>query len=440
MSSVPPPPPGPARMPPPPPPSHVDAGVRIPGPIPWPPGGPPPPPHWNSWSQFEANRPAPKARRPPPGRTTSFAPDTRPQPSQVPPPPAWTTPFPDAVVISPDGSSAKGRVSRWTSMGKYSKFEAVAIYLRPLLLTLIVLMTGLLACGCLTESLKGTYVFALRYAEEGHVKESDRDDETVAEALNISNVADNRLHEIRVGYLGICARTVEAWICHRSSSHVSSALRDQRVGDPLNLLWVAHTFQSEAISPILIFLTLSSAFICTVCSVGSHVHRKFHLPRSKSGPMRRLRRGYERYKSGFLGLFYGLTAFSALSVAFWQHQASAIMKTTTNGLIEGAISSHIGSAALALGWLGFSLTLICIVLRALQNRSFIEVDDDRGSVASDPAITEDPRDDEDFTQAQRGEAQGRSQQAHSYAPPPMARAAMDFMSGNQWVHHCLGAK
>ena len=149
--------------------------------------------------------------------------------------------------------------------------------------------------------------------------------------------------------------------------------------------------------------------------------------------MRRLRRGYERYKSGFLGLFYGLTAFSALSVAFWQHQASAIMKTTTNGLIEGAISSHIGSAALALGWLGFSLTLICIVLRALQNRSFIEVDDDRGSVASDPAITEDPRDDEDFTQAQRGEAQGRSQQAHSYAPPPMARAAMDFMSGNQWV-------
>ena len=165
------------------------------------------------------------------------------------------------------------------------------------------------------------------------------------------------------------------------------------------------------------------------------VSTKFGLFRSKKGPMPRIRKYLARHSSGVFGVFYSFIAICAFNVAFWQQQAVAIMITTTKGMAPHVVSLHGGSSALALGWLAFVVALVGLIVQALSRRTFMNMDSDRGSgsVASSSRIVDDEDWNGDRTQRQTGGPQGRSQQNFSSGPPPIARAAMDYMTGHQWA-------
>lgn len=65
------------------------------------------------------------------------------------------------------------------------------------------------------------------------------------------------IHEIRIGYLGLCARANDTqWLCRRSTASIIEAFRDAEEMDPLNLLWVAHRFRTEAVVSIFVYVIL----------------------------------------------------------------------------------------------------------------------------------------------------------------------------------------
>lgn len=96
-------------------------------------------------------------------------------------------------------------------------------------------------------------MLAIGYGEAASVETSDENSNILPGTMDMSTGARDLLQEVRVGYFGLCARTVSnGWICNRSAPYVVSRLKDSGVADTLNLLWLADTFQSEAISPILV--------------------------------------------------------------------------------------------------------------------------------------------------------------------------------------------
>lgn len=62
---------------------------------------------------------------------------------------------------------------------------------------------------------------------------------------------ESSLREVRVGYIGLCARTsFESWICDARPFNLVQALRNANQIDPLNLIWAGIKFQAEAVTSI----------------------------------------------------------------------------------------------------------------------------------------------------------------------------------------------
>lgn len=106
---------------------------------------------------------------------------------------------------------------------------------------------GLLIAGCTTNKLRGVYIISLLYRANPSV--SDKND-LLSAAYN-APINENSIQEVRVGYLGLCARTsFEEWICDARPSDLVQSLRNANQTDHFNLIWSGHQFQTEAVTPI----------------------------------------------------------------------------------------------------------------------------------------------------------------------------------------------
>ena len=105
--------------------------------------------------------------------------------------------------------------------------------------------------GSTTDSLSSIYIMSLSYRLEPlRAAPASGDRGALSAMFNASGNAAS-IQEVRVGYLGLCARTsFDLWICDSPPSDLVQTLRDIDQTDPLNLLWVGNQFRTQAVTSI----------------------------------------------------------------------------------------------------------------------------------------------------------------------------------------------
>ena len=67
----------------------------------------------------------------------------------------------------------------------------------------------------------------------------------------IANIVGNAMLEVRVGYFGICVNPSGGdFLCSNNATALAEQISIDQ--DPLNLIWVAHTFKDSIVFPYLL--------------------------------------------------------------------------------------------------------------------------------------------------------------------------------------------
>lgn len=112
-------------------------------------------------------------------------------------------------------------------------------------------MLVFLAVGSVTDSIAGIYILSLRYRQAQSAEPVVEDRDELTKLLYDHIEAGSNIRELRVGYLGMCAQTINsAWVCSRSAADLVSKLRKAHTTDSLNLIWIGNKFKDEAVTPI----------------------------------------------------------------------------------------------------------------------------------------------------------------------------------------------
>lgn len=112
-------------------------------------------------------------------------------------------------------------------------------------------LEGTLLAGCTTSaaSLRDIYILSLSYNTNSLTLQTSSVNETLYGAFTNPLNDTSKLVEVRVAYLALCVLTsARKWICDSNVPNLAQSLRADNQTDPLNLLWIAEKFQSEAIT------------------------------------------------------------------------------------------------------------------------------------------------------------------------------------------------
>lgn len=123
---------------------------------------------------------------------------------------------------------------------------------------------GLLTTGCTTTSLSDIYIISLSYQLSSFSAPDTTDNATVSAAFDITSNASS-IQEVRVGYFGLCVRTDSgSWICDTSTLNLIRTLDDASQTDPLNLIWAGNQFQTEAVTSIFLYVSVTLVSIISI--------------------------------------------------------------------------------------------------------------------------------------------------------------------------------
>ncbi|GAB1198082.1 hypothetical protein APSETT444_007390 [Aspergillus pseudonomiae] len=153
---------------------------------------------------------------------------------------------------------------------------------------------------------------------------------------NISQPRNTTILEVRAGYMGLCLTQSDgAQFCSNNAAALASMVKDQGYGsnstaDPLNLIWIAKNFKET-----IVFDGTFPGWHEEVDETGSEREVKPFPSRPVS--------------QAALGLSSLGFIFALISI-LWQHINSSAAGTMAESLTYGAIESHVGTAAMILGW------------------------------------------------------------------------------------------
>ena len=92
------------------------------------------------------------------------------------------------------------------------------------------------------------FLLTLYYQKYTAVPDTAQVDYNVNQA--ISNIVGNARLQARVGYFGICINPDGgSWLCSNNATSLANEISVDQ--DPLNLIWVAETFQDNIVFPYL---------------------------------------------------------------------------------------------------------------------------------------------------------------------------------------------
>ncbi|KAJ5822695.1 hypothetical protein N7447_005035 [Penicillium robsamsonii] len=190
----------------------------------------------------------------------------------------------------------------------------------------------------------------------------------IAHAIhNVFQTGNGTTLEVRAGYMGICVTQSHIGrICStnaqvlanlfQAQKHVKNGTSTEIVPDPLNLIMIANEFKEKIVFDGLIYIVIALMFIC-ILILSSFPGWNEEVDDSGSIRMVRPFPSMPLSQICLLG-FLCSSAFCLISV-LWQHINSSAAATMTETLTYGAVSAHVGGAAMALGWL--SVGLIAVV-------------------------------------------------------------------------------
>ncbi|RHZ64666.1 hypothetical protein CDV55_103919 [Aspergillus turcosus] len=235
--------------------------------------------------------------------------------------------------------------------------------------SIIIILLSILLAGCTSSNgLSNVYLVSLQYRNASTSIPSDPVlvNPGIAETVYNVSHANSTIREVRAGYMGLCLTLSNgARLCSGSAAALASMVKaegvqgnDTATADPLNLIWIANNFKEKIVFDGLIFIAVVLTFLCFVLLAtfpGWHeeVDEDGSEREVKPFPSRRVMQ--VALGSSALSFIFGLVSI------LWQHINSSAAGTMSESLTYGAIESHVGTAAMILGW----AAVVCLGIVAL---------------------------------------------------------------------------
>ncbi|MCJ1411710.1 hypothetical protein MMC19_005802 [Ptychographa xylographoides] len=226
-----------------------------------------------------------------------------------------------------------------------------------ILIAIAIVLLSLLLAGCSSSSpgIPNIFLISLYYLPYPPTFDPAQVDPGVTTA--IANIVGQAILEVRVGYFGICVNADGgSFLCSNNASALAAQVSVDQ--DPLNLIWVASTFKDSIVFPYLIIVAIILAFVCFILLA---TFPGWHEETDERGSERDVKPFPSRPVSQIaLALIFVASVFVLVSV-LWQHTASVAASTIAQDLGNGSVQSGVGTAAIVLGWIGFSLLIIVTI-------------------------------------------------------------------------------
>ncbi|KAJ5772425.1 Ca2+ regulator and membrane fusion protein Fig1-domain-containing protein [Penicillium odoratum] len=260
----------------------------------------------------------------------------------------------------------------------------------------IILMSILLA-GCTTsDNLGNVYLLSLRYTNSSQPMTNSAQVSTAIQSAvyNISQAGSGSTLEVRAGYMGLCiSQDNEGRVCSSNAKVLANILKAERststtgnlttetTPDPLNLILIAEEFRTKIVFDGLLYISVVLTFACfLLLSTFPGWHQEVDDSGSEVEVKPFPSRAVSQAALGIISLSFGFAFISVL----WQHINSSSTASMAETLTYGAVSGHVGTAGMILGWFavaligGVSLGLLIMILSI----SIIDRLTDSSSVAS----------------------------------------------------------
>ncbi|CAG8002175.1 unnamed protein product [Penicillium salamii] len=242
---------------------------------------------------------------------------------------------------------------------------------------------AVLLAGCTSSGLDNIYLMSLRYKDYNYTvaKVPGQVNTNIAQAIrNVTQTGHGTTFEVRAGYMGLCVgQSHEYPICSSSAKALANMIAAERrtiqagnesietVPDPLNLIMVAEEFRRKIVFDGFLYVSIAMCFVTfLIISTFPGWHQETDDVESEKEVMPFPSRALTHLSlvTSILGFAFGFISL------LWQHINSSSTATMAEVLTYGAIEGHIGTAAMALGWVSVfvvSMVAIGILVEILSN-------------------------------------------------------------------------
>ncbi|KAI1344735.1 Ca2+ regulator and membrane fusion protein Fig1-domain-containing protein [Xylariaceae sp. FL0016] len=245
----------------------------------------------------------------------------------------------------------------------------------------VVLWSFLLAACTASNGISNVYLLSLSYHNPTPTSPSDSlvVNQVLRQVLldQVSN-SSNLVQDIRIGYFSLCV-TLNSGItfCGSNAQELAAALRSEDNGDPLNILRLAQEIRTGVVFYVLIIIAIvlvliSIALLVTFPGWRDNVDSQVSEREIKPFPSRPI-------SHAALGLAFAAAGLGFAS-AFWQHIGVAGASTTTRLLTYNLVETHIGAAAMVLGWLAAAIIAVSalgLLLMVVSIRVLAQLEESR---------------------------------------------------------------
>lgn len=106
-----------------------------------------------------------------------------------------------------------------------------------------------------TSRLSDIYVLSISYKTASFMQLPNENANALPKAFYDALPMGNKVHQVRVGYFGMCSETNEnTWICHRNPASLIQGLGELNQTDPLDLIGLGNRFRDEGLSLIMLYV------------------------------------------------------------------------------------------------------------------------------------------------------------------------------------------
>jgi len=240
-----------------------------------------------------------------------------------------------------------------------------------ILMAIVIIVFSIVLSGCTASNgLANIYLLSISYLNTtGPVAANSPAQVTGNISSTFIELAGTRngTHlEVRAGYMGMCiSQSIRGlWICSSSATTLVDLLKSQNsdssnIGhDPLKLIWMANKFRNEIVFDGLIYTGIPLALITLLLLA---TFPGWHEDEDSEGSEREVQPFPSRPVSYACLACTAITSIFMFVSVFWQHIGSSASTTMIEALSYGAVKGHVGTAAMALGWVGVLLLFIVTI-------------------------------------------------------------------------------
>ncbi|KAK2029638.1 hypothetical protein LX32DRAFT_638898 [Colletotrichum zoysiae] len=220
------------------------------------------------------------------------------------------------------------------------------------------ILSSILLSGCTAENLNEICLVSLSYSSDSTKTALDP---IVAVNGYSPTASTGTSFEVRVGYFGMCLMSSDQWICSKDSRALESFANRSQTGvvyDPYKLITSAEKFKDEVIFKGLHFISIIFGFCAFIVMAA---FPGWHKEEDSEGSDQHVKLFPSKAAVKIALAFSFASAVISLFATFWQHLSSSAAIAMSSAFTQGAVTGHVGVAAMALGWVSVFLLMTTFI-------------------------------------------------------------------------------